>query len=235
MKSYKHKYGVTLVETLIVVAIIALLTSMVIGIAGRISNQGKEQLTRNTFALLNAALEQFRDYEYQYKDNPVYTPEERKFYLGLDFPLDCNDYPFSNPPNFDLTTTLMNALGAANVLITSGTHDPAYSGSEVLYFFLNRVPESRKTLDKIDSSLITNRDSNKQDMSITITFFDGSSKGYPLLRIIDPWGETLRYDYYDEWEPNLVRRDDGKRTFPVITSAGPDKVFGTPDDITSRD
>ncbi len=66
MKSYKHKYGFTLVEMLIVLAIIALLTSMVIGIAGRISNQGKEQLTRNTFALLDAALDQFRDYEYNY-------------------------------------------------------------------------------------------------------------------------------------------------------------------------
>lgn len=226
MKSYKHKYGVTLVEMLIVVAIIALLASMVIGIAGRISNQGKEQLTRNTFALINAALEQFHDYEYNYPHTN---------YSGLKFPLDCNDYPFSNPPNFDLTTTLIDALGAANVLITSGTHDPAYSGSEVLYFFLSRVPESRKTLDKIDSSLITNRDSNKQDMNITITFPDDRFKGYPLLRIIDPWGETLRYDYYDEWQINPVTRDEGKRTFPVITSAGPDRNFNTPDDITSRD
>ena len=220
MKSYKHKYGVTLVEMLIVLAIIALLASMVIGIAGRISNQSKEQLTRNTFALLESALEQFRDYEYNYP--PPYS--------DFDFPLDCNDYLFSNPPDFDLKTTLIDALGAANVLITSGTHDPAYSGSEVLYFFLNRVPESRKTLGKIDSSLITNRDSNKQDMNITITFFDGSSKDYPLLRIIDPWGKTLRYDYYDETTLN----PDSKRTFPVITSAGPDRNFNTPDDITSR-
>jgi len=215
MKSYKHKYGVTLVEMLIVVAIIALLTSMVIGIAGRISNQSKEQLTRSTFALLESALEQFRDYEYNY---PI--P-----YSDLKFPLDCNDYPVAA-----LQTTLSDALGAANVLITGGTHDPAYSGSEVLCFFLNRVPESRKTLGKIDSSLITNRDSNKQDLNITIAFPDGSSKGYPLLRIIDPWGKTLRYDYYDETTLN----PDSKRTFPVITSAGPDRNFNTPDDITSR-
>ncbi len=62
MKSYKHKYGVTLVEMLIVLAIIALLTSMVIGIAGRISNQSKEQLTRNTFALLESALQEYYEY-----------------------------------------------------------------------------------------------------------------------------------------------------------------------------
>ena len=53
--------------------------------------------------------------------------------------------------------------------------------------------------------------------------------GYSLLRIIDPWGETLRYDYYDDYtEP------DEARNFPVITSAGPDGVFGTDDDIASR-
>jgi len=216
MKSYKHKYGVTLVEMLIVLAIIALLTSMVIGIAGRISNQSKEQLTRNTFALLNAALEQFRDYEYNYP--PPYS--------DFDFPLDCNDYLFSNPPNFDLRTTLMNALGAANVLI-SGTHDPVYSGSEVLYFFLSRIPESRKTLDKIDGSLITNLNDERAKIEISI---DG--RVYPLLRIIDPWGKTLRYDYYDE----TTLDPDNKRTFPVITSAGPDRDFETTaDNLTNRD
>ncbi len=92
MKSYKHKYGVTLVEMLIVVAIIALLATMVIGIAGRIDNQSKERLTESTIAILTAALGQFHEYEYQYKDNPVYTPKERKFYLGLDFPLDCSGF-----------------------------------------------------------------------------------------------------------------------------------------------
>ena len=211
MKSYKHKYGVTLVEMLIVLAIIALLTSMVIGIAGRISNQSKEQLTRNTFALLNAALDQFRDYEYNYSHTN---------YSGLKFPLDCNDFPVAA-----LQTTLSNALGVASVLITSGTHDPAYSGSEALYFFLSRIPESRKTLDKIDGSLITNLNDDGESIDISI---DG--RVYPLLRIIDPWGTTLRYDYYDETTLDPA----GKRTFPAITSAGPDRDFNTPDDITSK-
>jgi len=233
MKSYKHKYGVTLVEMLIVVAIIALLTSMVIGIAGRISNQGKEQLTRNTFALLNAALEQFRDYEYNYPHTN---------YSGLKFPLDCNDYPV-----LMLKTTLSEALGDATVQITN--HDETlnrkyleYSGSEVLYFFLSRVPESRKTLDKIDGSLITNLNDDSAKIEISI----GGKPYYQLLRIIDPWGETLRYDYYEDWidyqriyggtwTEYLDYIESSRRTFPVITSAGPDRNFNTPDDITSRD
>ena len=234
MKTCKHKTGVTLVEMLIVVAVIAILATIVIGIASRLENRAKEQLTEGTIAILTAALGQFHDYGYRYEDNPVYLPDEREFYLGLKFPLDCNDYLFTGDPlNLDLATTLGKVLGATNV-ITSGTHDPNYSGSEALCFFLNRVPESRKTLEKVDSSLITNKDSNRQDMNITITFPDSSIKVYPLLRIIDPWGTALRYDYYNEWELNFILRDRGKRTFPVITSAGPDGIFGTVDDITSR-
>ena len=62
---------------------------------------------------------------------------------------------------------------------------------------------------------------------------------YPLLRVIDPWKATLRYDYYNELPPPLAPEDidymkETKKTFPVITSAGPDGIFNTIDDITSR-
>ncbi len=221
MKSCKYKAGVTLIEMVVVVAIIALLVSMVIRVATRTDNQSRERLTESTIAILTAALEQFGDYGYNYQSSD---------YTNLDFPLDCNNYPFSGLPNPDLETTLGSALGATvSIDPLAGSHDPKYSGSEVMYFFLSRVPQSRKTLDKIDSSLITNIGSDGREMSITV-----GSKVYPLLRIIDPWGITLRYDYYNEWETNLTLRNEGKRTFPVITSAGPDRRFGTIDDISSR-
>ena len=219
MKSCKYKAGVTLIEMVVVVAIIALLVSMVIRVATRTDNQSRERLTESTIAILTAALEQFGDYGYNYNKSSDYA--------NFDFPLDCNGFP-----QIELQTTLENALGlvAGSVLIDPvGSHDPNYSGSEVMYFFLSRVPQSRKTLDKIDSSLITNIGSDGREMSITV-----GSKVYPLLRIIDPWGITLRYDYYNEWETNLTLRNEGKRTFPVITSAGPDRRFGTIDDISSR-
>ncbi len=225
MKTYKHKAGVTLVEMLIVVAIIALLATMVIGIASRIDTQGKERLAENTFALLNAALGQFRDYGYRHKDYSVYSGSyERDFYRSLVFPVDCNDFSKTN-----LETALKNALDATSVTISSGVHEDEYSGSEALHFFLSKVPGSRETLDKIDRSLITDIGSDGVSMEIRI---DG--KGYPLMRIIDPWGETLRYDYYDEDAPNFKKMKESKRNFPLITSAGPDKIFNTADDITNR-
>ena len=193
MKARRHKTGVTLVEMLIVVAVIAVLVTMVIGIAARIDTKGKEQLTRSTFALLNAALGQFHDYGYRYP---------HLNYYDLKFPLDCNSISDAD---------FKKALGATTLLTGE------YLKSDVWYFFLSRVPTSRKTLDKIDESL-------KQGTNIIF-----NDEEYSLLRILDPWGTALRYRYdYDYTSP------EDKGNFPVITSAGPDETFGTADDITSR-
>jgi prepilin-type N-terminal cleavage/methylation domain-containing protein len=222
MENRKHKCGVTLIEMLIVLAIIALLATMVIGIASQIDNKSKENLTKNTIEILTAALEQFREYGYRYRHSD---------YSGFEFPLDCNGFSVGQ-----LQTTLKDALGAASVLITGGTHEPDFSGSEVLYLLLSRIPDCRETLEKIDSSLITDKDSLGNQMKVAI---DGQE--FPLLRVVDPWlergktaktGKSLRYDYYDE---KIIPPDPRqKRTFPVITSAGPDGIFNTNDDISSK-
>ncbi len=197
-------------------AIIAILVTMVIGIATRIDVQGKEQLAKDTIALLAAALGQFGDYGYTYS-----APSD----ANLKFPLDCNNFS---------DTDLENELGAAlgvTVSISGGTHDANYSGSEAMYFFLSRVPESRETLDKIDKKLVTNLDIGGSPMEITV-----GGQLYPLFRVIDPWGETLRYSYYDNGSEGSTSEPPVTlpRTFPVITSSGPDKEFGSADDIGSR-
>jgi len=223
MKTRRYTYGFTLVEMLIVVAVVALLSTMVIGVASRIDSQAKERLTESTITILDGALEQFRDYGYIYKVLPIASKPEQDFYQSLEFPLDCSDFDL-----IALQTTLANALGTPVSFVALG-HDPTYSGSEVLYFFLSRVPESQKTLDRIDKSLLTNKDYNKQPMSITVGVIN-----YPLMRIVDPWSTALRYDYYYEREQDPVLRQRSKKTFPVITSAGPDRIFGTADDMSNR-
>jgi len=70
MKSYEYKHGVTLVEILVVVAIIAMLASMVIGIAARIDNQSKERGLECTFALLEFALQEYREYTGKFPEQP---------------------------------------------------------------------------------------------------------------------------------------------------------------------
>jgi prepilin-type N-terminal cleavage/methylation domain-containing protein len=234
MKSYEHKTGFTLVEMIIVVAIIAILAMMVIGIAARIDSQGKERLMKETFDLLDSALEEFADYGYAYELSRFNDDDERDFYAGLDFPIDCNGFSKE-----DFETALADVLDVS-VLVTAGDHEDDYSGSEALYFFLSKVPTCRKTLDKIHrpdkggivKPLITNKDAKGVSMSIRVGGVD--DEDHPLLRIADPWGTTLRYDYYDENENNPDDREKSKRSFPLITSAGPDGIFGNSDDITNR-
>ncbi|MFZ0033670.1 MAG: type II secretion system protein [Sedimentisphaerales bacterium] len=238
MKSYKQKTGVTLVEILIVVAVIAILVSMVIGIAARIDNQGKEQLTKNTLAILDTALGQFQDYGYDCNVSLAMTANnERDFYRSLNFPIDCNTSFSYTAIRRELEKVLGVSWRTITITDTGGIPDANYFGSEVLYFFLSRVPDCRQTLDEIDGKLITNLDKNGNPWKLTVG--PRTLDVYPLMRFIDPWGTTLRYDYYDAKPPNhslidIQNMEKSKKTFPVITSAGPDKIFGTADDIKSR-
>jgi len=213
-----QKSGLTLIEMLAVLAIIMLLVGMFAGVAARITTQAKEQLTRDTIALIGNALEQFRDFDYKYRDAA---------FADFDFPLDCNYFSAAA-----VQTTLAAALSATSVTLAGGTHDPNFSGSEVLYFFLSQAPACRATIDKVDKTLLTDKDRLGNRMTLTVTTLGGVSV-YPLLRFIDPWGTTLRYDYYFEVAPPNWPNPTWKRTFPVITSAGPDKRFGTNDDISN--
>ena len=227
----KNRAGFTLMEMIVVVAVIVVLTSIVVSVATRIDSQSKEQLTENTFSLLNAALEQYKDFGYQLKYNPAWIPvipEEKDFFLGLQFPIDCNGFN-----DADVATTLESVLdlGTSGVIIPAG-HDPNFSGSEMLYFFLSKVPANKEILNRIGKKLITNIVGG-QAMSIRI----GTDPNAPLNRFVDAWGTTLRYDYYyDEFPPfndinKINNMKNSKRSFPLIVSAGPDKVFDTADDI----
>ncbi|MBL7185960.1 MAG: type II secretion system protein [Phycisphaerae bacterium] len=86
----------------------------------------------------------------------------------------------------------------------------AAAHSEYLYNELNSVPDSRSILEKINNSLIENK---------------YAAAGAPIAaspEIYDPWGTVLDYRY----TPG--------ENFPLIVSAGPDKKFGTADDIDNR-
>jgi len=207
MKTCKYKTGFTLVEMVVVIAIVAVLATMVVGIAAHIDSKKDQKRARRTIVLLSTALGQFHDYGFDYRDSD---------YTAFGFPLDCNDF---SPGK--LESALKDALNA-NVSII-GAVDANDSGNEVMYLLLSMVPASRETLEKIDKKLIVSS-------GATITI---GEREYPLLRVIDPWDMALAYDYYDE-QGNPTEQIKSKRSFPLIISAGPDKKFGTGDDITNR-
>jgi len=158
MENRKYKYGLTLVEMLIVVAVIALLATMVVGIATRTYNQSKERGVKSVFVLLESALQEYHEYKSSFPEQP-----EKNF-----------------------------------------TNVQAHS--EYIYGELYLIPESRKILERVSDSLIENR--------------YGAAETPP--EIYDLWGTALDYRY--------VAGDN----FPEMVSAGPDRVFGTTDDISSK-
>ena len=232
MLKWRSKAGFTLIEMLVAVAIIAVLASLVLTVATRIDSKGKETQCEGLMATLNCALRQFCEYGYEYRPPNTSTDDELAFYRGLKFPLDCNDYIVA-----DVEREIAKALDlpSSSVNISpSAKYDPCESSCAVMYFFLSQVPDCRETLQEIgDEFLIGDHDNDKDYMRINV---DG--RDYPWLRAVDPWGTTLNYDYYDEEAVQAGTKFDDAietlRTFPLITSAGPDEEFGTDDDITNR-
>ena len=163
MRTRKYKHGMSLIEMLIVVAVIALLATMVIGVASRIDTQAKERGVESLFVLLDSALQEYREFK--------------------------DLFPEQTEKNY------------ANAAVHS----------EYLYKELQSVPGAQKILEKIDASLAKNL---------------YSAAGVPLAQtppeIYDPWGTVLEYEY--------AAGDN----FPRLLSAGPDKKFGTADDMNNR-
>lgn len=159
MESGNYKYGMTLVEILTVMAVIMILAGLVAGIATSIDSHSKEKAVRATFSLLEAALEEYRDFTgyFPLADDPVLVPAEN-----------C----------------------------------------EILYSALSSVPGSREVLDKISEKVIKNE-------------FNPTAVP-PISEIYDPWGTVLNYRY------------NSGDSFPVLTSAGPNRLFNDGDDITNR-
>lgn len=80
-----------------------------------------------------------------------------------------------------------------------------------LYLRLSLCPDSKKVLETIPDSMIE---------KVKPTGHTGPGTNFFVF--LDSWGTAIDYQY----DPNL--------TFPVIISAGPDKIFGTADDITNK-
>lgn len=62
MESGKYKHGATLVEILVVVAVIMVLAGLIAGIGMAIDSHSKEKAVKGTFSLIEAALQEYYDF-----------------------------------------------------------------------------------------------------------------------------------------------------------------------------
>jgi len=189
MKRKQSKYGLTLVEILVAVVIIAILAAGLYSVGNYLETQSRIRLTKSTIEILAGALEQYHDFN--------------------------DSFPFIADPNKTYgITDLQSDVGGS---VVAADYNDIYASSEALYYLLNKFPAGRKIVGSINRSLLTNKGDNGKEYLIRI-----SGQDYPLIHIIDPWKYPLRYTYKQG------------NNFPVITSAGPDKIFGDDDDISSR-
>ena len=107
----------------------------------------------------------------------------------------------------------------SGVLRSADWPDEADWPSAGLYYFLDRSPESRGIVEALTGSLMTNQDALETAVRVDLS---PSGERKDLVRFVDPWGTSLWY-----WH-------SGGGVFPRVISAGPDKTFGTEDDIENN-
>lgn len=110
MVHVRKKTGLTLVEMLVVVAIVAILATIVLNVAGHIDTQSKQRAMEASFALLDGALEQYYDYWGAYPDpNKPHTPPYPSRSAAL------YDQLYSTPQSRDVLEELSESLIRDNV------------------------------------------------------------------------------------------------------------------------
>ena len=197
MRKGVRQSAFSLLEMVVVVATILILAGALLGV-------GKYMKVRAEVDLVNSELE-------------VLTTALQLYYDDWDtFPFDTDtDVPEDGIADYYLTVDLETDIGGT---ISSGAFEDAYASSSALFYFLNKNPNSRKIIEALIDTLVTNKDADGVAIQLTLT---ATSETINLPRFIDVWGTSIRYEYLPD------------TAFPILTSAGPDTIFYTADDIKS--
>ncbi|MBN2512818.1 MAG: type II secretion system protein [Sedimentisphaerales bacterium] len=206
-----NKNAFTLIEVLVTLAIIMILVGALAGTGQYLRTRSGIQLTTSTIRIIDAALEQYHE---QYKKYPF---SNRIMMDGQNRPqpieytrvhLEADTGMTSITPN----TTLVEKDGTC------------YASSIGLYYFLDRGADSKAMLETLSNRMITTLDAETgQHLKMVM-----GGKTYDLPRFVDAWGISLRYEY--------ISKEVSAGNFypyPKMMSAGPDKVFGTSDDLSN--
>ena len=172
MKRKQNKYGLTLVEILVAVAIIAILAAGLYSVSNYLETQSKIKLAKSTIELLCTALEQYHD-----------------FYGRFPFQADKN---YGEPNIQSDVNGVVKADNECTTDLSTGDYNDIYASSEALYYFLNQFPAGKKIVDSINRSLLTNKGQMGKEYFIHSNI---TVQCYPLIHIIDPWKYPFRYTY----------------------------------------
>ncbi len=198
----------SLIEMVVVLATILILAGALLGVGKYLTIRASVDLTNSELEVLATALQQYYD---DWDAFPFDTPDTNgNGILG-------DDYVVADLEN-DLDGTISSGTLPEHPIYNS-VEVVSSAGSIVLFYFLDRNPNSRTIIEALTDSLISNRDASGQPIQLEQP--SGSGTLIDLPRFIDVWGTSIRYEYLPD------------TAFPILTSAGPDEVFGTSDDIVN--
>ena len=175
----------TLVEILIVVAIIALLASVMVGVGRQVRKNAKIRATQSIMQMLCTALEEYND------DKGGFPPEIKD--IENDFPgTDVGRHNDMTWPDTDDPTDLIAALASV----------------EVMYWYLSEAPGSRKIIDRLPDSYVVNEDNDSVEVAgrakplievndawgRPLKYENQGGGNFPLLRSAGPDGELETAD-----------------------------------------
>lgn len=219
MRRVVKQSGFSLLEMVVVVATILILAGALLGVGKYIKIRAEIDLTKSELEVLVTALQQY------------YTDWEA-FPFVTDIDDDGDSFTDENSngifddadtPDYD-ETVLEDPVAGLNGTVAPGDAidnlDIAAASSAAMFYFLDKNPNSRKIVDALTGSLVTNKDASGTT-AIEFTF-NVTHETISLPRFVDAWGNSLRYEYL----PGTA--------FPIVTSAGPDGVMDTPDDVSSQ-
>ena len=96
MENTRNKTGLSLVEMLVVIAVVAILASIMLGVASHIDSQSKQRSLKVTLNILDSALGQYYEYWSVFPDpnkpnNPVYPSRSAALYGQLRTTPECRE------------------------------------------------------------------------------------------------------------------------------------------------
>ena len=136
--SYKFGIGVTFLELLVAVAVLAILVSIVVGVSSYVDRSGQVKLTEEAIGTVVSALEEYHDY--------------------------YGKFPFEADAGY-VESDLINDLSADSI---TGDHNDLCASSEALYYFLHKTPVSRKIINELSDRLIAGKGDDGLALEIVI-------------------------------------------------------------------